>query len=181
MVASSNNLLGNQIDLNENGNVDTYNVTQSGVTYVYNITYENGYIVSSSGVNKYYEAHLTYENGNLINIDVETENDFEDINITYTQYENKSKLFHPFSRSLMPYFPTQNFYGKNNTNLPATYVRNRYNSDGELVQNDTEYYNYIFDDDGYVIFLEVGNYSDYQNQNISNSLIEKTFEITYTN
>ena len=85
VVASSNDLLGNQIDLNESGNVDTYNVAQSGVTYVYNITYENGYIVSSSGVNKYYEAHLTYENGNLINIDVERENDLEDINITYTQ------------------------------------------------------------------------------------------------
>ena len=181
VVVSSNDGV-NQIDLNENGNVDTHNVTQSGVTYVHNLTYENNYIVSMSGINRYYELQSTYENGNLINIDVERQDgDIEEINITYTQYENKSKLFHPFLFTIMPYLPIQNFYGKNNTNLPATYVRNVYNSNGELTQNDTEYYNYIFDDDGYVIFLEVGNYSDNQNQNISNSLVEKTFEITYTN
>ena len=121
----------------------------------------------------------------MINIDIEDgygeSGETQDINITYTQYENKSNLFHPFFFPSFPYLPIQNFYGKNNTNLPATYIRNRYNSDGELIQNDTEYYNYIFDDDGYVIFLEVGNYTDDQYQNISNSLVEKTFEITYTN
>ena len=174
-----------QIDLNENGNLDTYNLEDGSITYTHNITYDNNYINSISRTNGYYEMQFTYENGNLINIDIESDygesGETEDINITYTQYENKSKLFHPFLFSIMPYFPIQNFYGKNNTNLPETYIRNRYNSDGELIQNDTEYYNYIFDDDGYVIFLEVGNYSDYQNQNISNSLIEKTFEITYTN
>ena len=180
VVASSNGGV-NQIDLNENGNLDTYNLRDGSITYTHNITYDNNYINSISRTNGYYEMQFIYENGNLINIDVESENDLEDINITYTQYENKSKLFHPFLFSLMPYFPIQNFYGKNNTNLPATYVRNVYNSNGELTQNDTEYYNYIFDDDGYVIFLEVGNYSDYGNQNISNSLVEKTFEITYTN
>ncbi len=136
VVASSNGGV-NQIDLNENGNVDTHNTTQSGVTYIHNLTYENDYIVSLSGINRYYEMQFTYENGNLINIDVETENDLEDINITYTQYENKSKLFHPFLFSLFPYLPVKNFYGKNNTNLPATYVRNVYNSDGELVQNES--------------------------------------------
>ena len=181
VVASSNGGV-NQIDLNENGNVDTYNLTQSGVTYVHNITYENGYIERISRVNGYFESQFNYENGNLINTYSEFEDgDIYETNITYTQYENKSKLYHPFLSYLTPYFPVQNFYGKNNTNLPATFVRNRYNSDGELVQNDTEYYNYIFDDDGYVIFVELGSYSDYNDYNISNSLIEITYKLTYTN
>ena len=182
LVVSSNDGV-NQFDLDENGNIDTHNVTQSGVTYLHNLTYENDYIVSLSGIDRYYEVQFTYENGNLISIYTEDENgDLDEVSITYTQYENKSKLFHPFYFDVLSYLPSQNVYGENNTNLPATYIRNSYSSDGELTNTDNKYYNYIFDDDGYVIFLEEGNYStNYQDLNIINNLIEKTFEITYTN
>ena len=50
-----------------------------------------------------------------------------------------------------------------------------------LSSTQTEYYNYIFDNDGYVTFLEIGTFTDSQNQNIDNSLSEVTLEITYTN
>ena len=182
LVVSSNDGV-NQIDLNENGNLDTFNVRDGSITYTHNITYNNNYINSISRTDGYWEVQFIYDNGNLININTENQDGgIEEINITYTQYENKSKLFHPFYFSELSYLPNQNFYGENITNLPATYTRNNYSSDGELTNTYNKYYNYIFDDDGYVIFLEEGNYStDYQNPNIINNLIEKTFEITYTN
>ena len=100
--------------------------------------------------------------------------------ITYTTFENKSKLFHPFFGSLIPHNPVQNYYGKNNTNLPLTKETNRY-YEGELSYTETEYFTYSFDSDGYVTFLEIGTFTDSQNQNIDNSLSEVTLEITYTN
>lgn len=177
VVASSYDSV-NQMDLNENSNFDTFNLLKSGITYGHNIIYQNGYIGTISRTNGYFEVQFTYENGNLINIYIEDENgDIDEINITYSQYENKSKLFHPFSLFNSHYLPTQNFYGKNNANLPANYVRNVYKHDGELIKNYTKHFNYSFDPDGYVISLvEVTT-----NPNLfSDSFVEKTYGITYT-
>ena len=80
----------------------------------------------------------------------------------------------------MPHYPLQNYYGKNNTNLPLTRVSNRY-YEGELSETTTEYYTYSFDNEGYVTFLEIGTFIENEYYNIDNSLTEVTLEITYTN
>ena len=171
-----------QVDLNVNGYIDTFNSTDDDVTTFSNIVYENGYISSISQINGFWDRNFFYQNGNFTRFESISDNGYTiEVVITYTTFENKSKLFHPLlGNSGFPYFALQNFYGKNNINLPLTYVRNNY-YEGVLSSTQTEYYNYIFDNDGYVTFLEIGTFTDSQNQNIDNSLSEVTLEITYTN
>ena len=179
LIASSMGVSG-QLDLNDNGYFDAINtIDDDGNTeFTSNIVYDNGYISSitrddgSSGIN------YIYQNGNLIRI--ESTNDRFETVTTYTTFENKSKLFHPFFGSLMPHYPLQNYYGKNNTNLPLTRVSNSY-YEGELSATTTEYYTYSFDNEGYVTFLEIGTFIENEYYNIDNSLTEVTLEITYTN
>jgi len=166
-----------QIDLNDNGYIDTFNTNDDDV--VSNIVYDNGYFSSITPENGSPGVNFIYQNGNLIRTEGIGDDRFETV-ITYTTFENKSKLFHPFFGSLIPHNPVQNYYGKNNTNLPLTKETNRY-YEGELSYTETEYFTYSFDSDGYVTFLEIGTFTDSQNQNIDNSLSEVTLEITYTN
>ena len=166
-----------QIDLNDNGYIDTFNTNDDDV--VSNIVYDNGYFSSITPENGSPGVNFIYQNGNLIRTEGIGDDRFETV-ITYTTFENKSKLFHPFFGSLIPHYPVQNYYGKNNTNLPLTKETNRY-YEGELSYTETEYFTYSFDSDGYVTFLEIGTFTDSQNQNIDNSLSEVTLEITYNN
>ena len=176
LIASSMGELA-QIDLNDNGYIDTINTNDDDV--VSNIVYDNGYFSSITPENGSPGVNFIYQNGNLIRTEGIGDDRFETV-ITYTTFENKSKLFHPFFGSLIPHNPVQNYYGKNNTNLPLTKETNRY-YEGELSYTETEYFTYSFDSDGYVTFLEIGTFTDSQNQNIDNSLSEVTLEITYTN
>ena len=176
LIASSMGELA-QIDLNDNGYIDTFNTNDDDV--VSNIVYDNGYFSSITPENGSPGVNFIYQNGNLIRTEGIGDDRFETV-ITYTTFENKSKLFHPFFGSLIPHNPVQNYYGKNNTNLPLTKETNRY-YEGELSYTETEYFTYSFDSDGYVTFLEIGTFTDSQNQNIDNSLSEVTLEITYTN
>ena len=176
LIASSMGELA-QIDLNDNGYIDTINTNDDDV--VSNIVYDNGYFSSITPENGSPGVNFIYQNGNLIRTEGIGDDRFETV-ITYTTFENKSKLFHPFFGSLIPHYPVQNYYGKNNTNLPLTKETNRY-YEGELSYTETEYFTYSFDSDGYVTFLEIGTFTDSQNQNIDNSLSEVTLEITYTN
>ena len=176
LIASSMGELA-QIDLNDNGYIDTINTNDDDV--VSNIVYDNGYFSSITPENGSPGVNFIYQNGNLIRTEGIGDDRFETV-ITYTTFENKSKLFHPFFGSLIPHYPVQNYYGKNNTNLPLTKETNRY-YEGELSYTETEYFTYSFDSDGYVTFLEIGTFTDSQNQNIDNSLSEVTIEITYTN
>ena len=181
LIASSMGVSG-QIDLNDNGYIDTIDwIDEDGnIEVTSNIVYDNGYISSitrddgSSGVN------YIYQNGNLIRTEGIGDDRFETVT-SYTTFENKSKLFHPFFRSFMPHYPLQNYYGKNSTNLPSTRVFNRY-YEGELSYTETEYYTYSFDNEGYVTFLEIGTFfKESEYSNIDNTLTEVTLEITYTN
>ena len=180
LIASSMGELA-QIDLNDNGYIDTLNeIDEDGnIEVTRNIVYDNGYFSSitrddgSSGVN------YIYQNGNLIRTEGIGDDRFETVT-TYTTFENKSKLFHPFFGSLIPHYPVQNYYGKNNTNLPLTRVTNSY-YEVELIETTTEYYTYSFDNEGYVTFLEIGTFIESEYYNIDNSLTEVTLELTYTN
>ena len=178
LISSSMGELG-QIDLNDNGYIDTINVVDGNIEFTRNIIYDNGYFSGITPENGYSGVNYIYQNGNLIRTERIGDDRFETV-ITYTTFENKSKLFHPFFGSLIPHYPVQNYYGKNNTNLPLTKEINRY-YEGVLSYTETEYYSYSFDNDGYVTFLEIGTFRDSQNQNIDNSLSEVTLEITYTN
>mgnify|MGYP000890023261 FL=1 len=166
-----------QIDLNDNGYIDTFNTNDDDV--VSNIVYDNGYFSSITPENGSPGVNFIYQNGNLIRTEGIGDDRFETV-ITYTTFENKSKLFHPFFGSLIPHYPVQNYYGKNNTNLPLTKEINRY-YEGELSYTETEYYTYSFDNEGYVTFLEIGTFIESEYYNIDNSLTEVTLEITYTN
>ena len=166
LIASSMGELA-QIDLNDNGYIDTINTNDDDV--VSNIVYDNGYFSSITPENGSPGVNFIYQNGNLIRTEGIGDDRFETV-ITYTTFENKSKLFHPFFGSLIPHYPVQNYYGKNNTNLPLTKETNRY-YEGELSYTETEYFTYSFDSDGYVTFLEIGTFTDSQNQNIDNSLV----------
>jgi len=176
LIASSMGELA-QIDLNDNGYIDTINTNDDDV--VSNIVYDNGYFSSITPENGSPGVNFIYQNGNLIRTEGIGDDRFETV-ITYTTFENKSKLFHPFFGSLIPHYPVQNYYGKNNTNLPLTKETNRY-YEGELSYTETEYFTYSFDSDGYVTFLEIGTFIESKYYNIDNSLTEVTLEITYTN
>lgn len=176
LIASSMGELA-QIDLNDNGYIDTFNTNDDDV--VSNIVYDNGNFSSITPENGSPGVNFIYQNGNLIRTEGIGDDRFETV-ITYTTFENKSKLFHPFWGSLIPHYPLQNYYGKNNTNLPLTRVTNSY-YEGELIETTTEYYTYSFDNEGYVTFLEIGTFIESEYYNIDNSLTEVTLEITYTN
>ena len=180
LIASSMGVSG-QIDLNDNGYIDTFNeIDDDGnIIVTRNIVYDNGYISSITPDDGSPGVNYIYQNGNLIRTEGIGDDRFETV-ITYTTFENKSKLFHPFFGSLIPHYPVQNYYGKNNTNLPLTKETNRY-YEGELSYTETEYFTYSFDSDGYVTFLEIGTFIESKYYNIDNSLTEVTLEITYTN
>ena len=169
-----------QIDLNANGYIDTIDTNDDDVTIVSNIVYDNGYISSLTRDNGSSGVNYIYQNGNLIRAE-DISDDSRETVITYTTFENKSKLFHPLFGGLSyPYVPLQNYYGKNNTNLPLTRVSNRYYEEG-VSETTTTYYNYSFDNEGYVTFLEIRTFIENEYYNIDNSLTEVTLEITYTN
>ena len=180
LIASSMGV-SSQIDLNDNGYIDTFNeIDDDGnIIVTRNIVYDNGYISSITPDDGSPGVNYIYQNGNLIRTEGIGDDRFETV-ITYTTFENKSKLFHPFFGSLIPHYPVQNYYGKNNTNLPLTKEINRY-YEGELSYTETEYYTYSFDNEGYVTFLEIGTFIENEYYNIDNSLTEVTLEITYTN
>ena len=176
LIASSMGELA-QIDLNDNGYIDTINTNDDDV--VSNIVYDNGYFSSITPENGSPGVNFIYQNGNLIRTEGIGDDRFETV-ITYTTFENKSKLLHPFFGNLIPHYPLQNYYGKNSTNLPSTIVVNRY-YEGELSSTKTAYYTYSFDNEGYVTFLEIGTFLEDEYNNIDNTLTEVTLEITYTN
>jgi len=180
LIGSSMGELG-QIDLNDNGYIDTINTNDEdgNIEVTRNIVYDNGYFSGITPENGYPGVNYIYQNGNLIRTERIGDDRFETV-ITYTTFENKSKLLHPFWGSLIPHYPLQNYYGKNNTNLPLTRVTNSY-YEGELIETTTEYYTYSFDNEGYVTFLEIGTFIESEYYNIDNSLTEVTLEITYTN
>ena len=179
LISSSMGELG-QIDLNDNGYIDTIGTNDDDVIIVSNIVYDNGYISSITRDNGSSGVNYIYQNGNLIRAERIGDDSRETV-ITYTTFENKSKLFHPLFGGLSyPYVPLQNYYGKNNTNLPLTRVY-RYYEEGVISETTTTYYNYSFDNEGYVTFLEIGTFIENEYYNIDNSLTEVTLEITYTN
>ena len=180
LIASSMGV-SSQIDLNDNGYIDTFNeIDDDGnIIVTRNIVYDNGYISSITPDDGSPGVNYIYQNGNLIRTEGIGDDRFETV-ITYTTFENKSKLLHPFLGNLIPHNPVQNYYGKNNTNLPLTIEVNRY-YEGELSSTKTAYYTYSFDNEGYVTFLEIGTFLEDEYNNIDNTLTEVTLEITYTN
>ena len=166
---NSDNLVEEFI-LNDNGFVEDRDAT--------NYTYNNGVLTSAvSSTNSPDESYtVIWENNNFIEVNyLSDDNSFwRTYQYNYTNYENKTKLFHPMLIWHQPYFPLHQFFGATSQKLISEVQWTYENGLSVKVK-----YNYSFDSDGYVTYFTIGKYLLNEQNDYLDS--EITYKLTYTN
>ena len=159
----------NELILNDNGFVEY----EDTINFIYN----NGVLTSwNSSDDRYASSHqVIWENGNYVEINyLLDDNSFErTYHYSYTNYENKTKLFHPLLIWHQPYNPLYQFFGVTSQKLISEVQWTYENGLSVKVK-----YNYSFDSDGYVTYFTIGKYFlNEQNEYLDSEI---TYKLTYT-
>ena len=185
LVENSNNLIQynqNSIFLNSDNEVNEFILNDNGflenVYSSYNLNYINGELSSwnYSDDGNAGSVQVIWENGNYVEINyLDGDNSWErTYHYSYTNYENKTKLFHPMLIWHSPYFPLKQFLGATSQKL-INEVQWVYENGLSVKVK----YNYSFDSDGYVTYFTIGKYFlNEQNEYLDSEI---TYKLTYTN
>lgn len=155
---------GNNVGVNE-----VYFDDNGHITGTSSIIFDNGYLV------EYGVFDIQWQNGNMVRVDDNSNSSYR--TLTYSNLENKTNFLGNLLSSLVFFeenvpLIASGILGKVSNKLPSS-ITNFY-TNATRVEN----IDYILDDEGYPIYINVNEISSYENDNSERNY---TLKLTYTN
>jgi len=162
-----NNVGVNEVYFDDNGHITGVSSWENLGDY--QIIFDNGFLV------EYGLFDIQWQNGNMVRVDDNSNSSYR--TLTYSNLENKTNFLGNLLSSLVFFeenvpLIASGILGKLSNKLPSS-ITNFYTNETQVKNID-----YILDDEGYPIYINVNEISSYENENSERNY---TLKLTYTN